>query len=155
MPGRMHDARVFRHSALFGGLTGNILPDNFHLIGDAAYPLLKNLITPFRDNGNLTPAQSRYNVRLSAIRSTIERTFGILKAKFRRLKYLDASDLVLANNIIAACAVLYNFISQHEAITIDYEDIIEDEENVNVYNEDEERLGLGEQKRNRIMNMLV
>ncbi|KAF2887760.1 hypothetical protein ILUMI_18414 [Ignelater luminosus] len=67
MPGRVHDARVFQNSRLFEQLTGNpaLLPPKQHLIGVAAYPLMK----PFREN-------------------VIERAFGLLKGKWRRLKYL-------------------------------------------------------------------
>jgi len=55
-----------------------------HLIGDSAYPLLRNLMTPIRDNGHLTRSQNVYNIKLSSIRSIIERSFGLLKSKFRR-----------------------------------------------------------------------
>lgn len=47
--------------------------------------------------------------RLSAIRSIIERTFGLLKVRFRRLKYIDISDPDFGNKIIAATCVLHNF----------------------------------------------
>ncbi|XP_029662995.1 putative nuclease HARBI1, partial [Formica exsecta] len=113
MPGRMHDARVFRNSTLFNEITNAerlLIPHNMHLIGDSAYPLLCTLMTPFRDNGHLTHSQIIYNVKLSSIRSIIERCFGLLKTKFRRLKYLDIGDFELGNNMIAAACVLHNFI---------------------------------------------
>jgi len=112
MPGRMHDARVFRQSELFVQLNNAenlLLPPNMHLVGDSAYPLMQNLMTPFRDNGHLTRAQSNYNVKLSIIRSIIERAFGLLKGKFRRLKYLDIFDPTLGNTIIAAACVYIIF----------------------------------------------
>lgn len=68
---------------------------DYHIIGDSVYPLMINLLTPFRDTGHLTVAQSLYNIRLSSIKSVIERTFGLLKEKFRRLKYLDIEDIDL------------------------------------------------------------
>ncbi|XP_018398475.1 PREDICTED: putative nuclease HARBI1 [Cyphomyrmex costatus] len=95
MPGRMHDARVFRNSPLFRKLTDQqnpLLQRNQHLIGDCAYPLMVNLMTPFRDNGHLLPSQVCYNMKLSKIRSIIEQSFAFLKGKFRRLKYLDIAD---------------------------------------------------------------
>src|SRR5436190_10253592 len=97
MPGRMHDARVFRSSPLYNEIINAerpLISENMHLIGDSAYPLLKNLMTPIRDNGHLTLSQIRYNTKLCFIRS-IERTLEILKTKFRRLKYLDISDFEL------------------------------------------------------------
>jgi len=59
-------------------------------------------MTPFKDTGHLTVAQLRYNTKLSSIRSVIERAFGRLKGKFRRLKYLDIKDIDLGKKIIAA-----------------------------------------------------
>lgn len=70
-PGRAHDAAVFRSSPIFNRLMDQenpILLPQKHIIGDSAYPLLQNLMTPFRDNGHLTPEQSTYNIKLSSIR---------------------------------------------------------------------------------------
>lgn len=52
----MHDAGVFRMSPLFHAMNAErpLISQNEHLIGDSAYPLLRNLMTPFRDNGHLT-----------------------------------------------------------------------------------------------------
>lgn len=50
---------------------------------------------------------------IRCIRSIIERSFGLLKAKFRKLKYLDIADFDLENKMIAtACYIimLHNFI---------------------------------------------
>lgn len=116
MPGRMHDARVFRNSPLFNAIRNGLIPHNLYLIGDSAYPLLQNLMTPYKDNGHLTRSQFIYNTKLSSIRSIIERTFGILKSKFRRLKYLDISNFDLGNNIIAAICVLHNFILKRDGL---------------------------------------
>ncbi|XP_018359723.1 PREDICTED: putative nuclease HARBI1, partial [Trachymyrmex cornetzi] len=85
LPGRMHDARVFRYSNPYGQLTNAedpLLPSQLHLIGDAAYPLLHNLMTPNKDTGHLTRKQIIYNTKLSCIRSIIERTYGFLKTIF-------------------------------------------------------------------------
>lgn len=129
MPGRMHDSRVFRNSPLFMNIRNGLISDNNHIIGDSAYPLLRNLMTPFRDNGHLTQSQLVYNRKLCSIRSIIERAFGLLKCKFRRLKYLDVSNLDLANNMIAAVCVLHNFIITKDNIIIEDENI-EYEENM-------------------------
>lgn len=125
MPGRMHDARVFRNSALFHNIANEerpLIPENMHLIGDSAYPLLKNLMTPIRDNGHLRHSEISYNTKLSYIRSIIERTFGILKMKFRRFKYLDIADFNFGNNIIATSCILHNFIIIHDALNIEDDD---------------------------------
>ena len=94
-PGRVHDARVFRNSKLYKRLTDlehPLLSEDSHLIGkyinlnlyqsfqnllivtgDCAYPLMCNLMTPFRDNGQLPESHTNYNQTISSIRSTIER----------------------------------------------------------------------------------
>jgi len=160
MPGRMHDARVFRQSELFARLNraeNPILPPNMHLIGDSAYPLMINLMTPFRDNSHLTREQSTYNVKLSSIRSIIERTFGLLKGKFRRLKYLDIATPALGNTIIiiAAACVIHNFLIDRNEIDFEYEVPID--EVMRVANDGRDELDedlVAVAKRNRIMNLL-
>lgn len=112
MPGRMHDACVFRNSPLFRALKDrrNQLLHEEHIIADSAYKLMYNVMTPFRDNGHLPEHHTRYNIKLSGIRSIIEQAFGLLKIKFRRLRYLDISDPEFGNIIIAAGCMLHNFI---------------------------------------------
>lgn len=112
LPGRMHDARVFRSSDLYRQITNEALPllsSHLHLIGDAAYPLLNSLMTPFKDTGHLTREQIIYNIKFSSTRNVIERAFGLLKGKLRRFKYLDISDFQLGQNMIGAACVLHNF----------------------------------------------
>lgn len=159
MPGRMHDARVFQKSILYQKLTDQqnpLLQGDKHLIGDSAYPLLVSLITPFRNNGHLQENQIRYNVRLSSIRSVIERAFGLLKCKFRRLKYLDTSDVNFANHIIAAACVLHNFIiangeTDESTVILDTQEI-ENLEDVEM--DDSHTLSIPQRKRNFIMHNL-
>ncbi|GJQ67632.1 hypothetical protein Trydic_g8423 [Trypoxylus dichotomus] len=55
------------------------IPDNMHLVRDSAYPLIPNVIVPFRDNGHLTRRQLRCNTILSKCRSKIAQAFGRLK----------------------------------------------------------------------------
>jgi len=149
----MHDSRVFRNSPLFNAMRNGLIPHNMHIIGDSAYPLLQNLMTPFKDNGHLIRSQLEYNTKLSSIRSIIERAFGILKSKFRRLKYLDISNFDLGNNMIAAACVLHNFILKRDGFRLEDEDFIEDEDEeiqqVNVIYEDfeafEKRMNIAEQ----------
>ena len=78
-PGRVHDARVFSNSPLFH--EGVTRCGEFVVLGDSAYPNLSWLLTPFRQNQNLTPNMLRYNRIHSSIRVTIERAFALLKGK--------------------------------------------------------------------------
>lgn len=115
-PGSCHDARVCRNSDLWNnGLHMCGLVN--HIIADAAYPLRKWLVTPYRDNGHLTEEQKRFNNYLSANRVVIERAFALLKGRFRRLKYLD-TELENGVDIILSCCILHNIcLLKHEDVS--------------------------------------
>lgn len=72
------------------------------------------MITPFRDNGHLTLRQKQFNTALSAIRQKVERSFSLLKGRWRKLQYLDHLDLVMAVQIITATCVLHNYCLLHD-----------------------------------------
>jgi len=89
-PGSLHDARVLRRSFLYNAANENkemLFPQNTFIIGDSAYPSLPWLVPPFRDNGHLTPQQTEFNYMLSSTRIVVEKTFGLLKGRFRRIKF--------------------------------------------------------------------
>lgn len=160
VPGRIHDARVFRNSPLFQNIMHhNLIAPNTHLIGDCAYPLSTFLIVPFKNNGHLTIEQIRYNQRLSSIRSIIERAFGLLKGKFRKLKYLEMYNLSMINYAIASACILHNFILMKEGDDYDEyfsDDEIQDEENDTTEPEVDDSNGSsnGHNKRNAIVQAL-
>lgn len=106
--GSMHDARVLRRSAVQGMLDHDHFPLGSHLVGDAAYPIGPYLMTPYRDNGHLSVSQKRFNKRLSQARVTIERAFGLLKNRFRRLFRVETRRPdIIVTAIISAC-ILHN-----------------------------------------------
>ena len=65
------------------------------------------MITPFKDHGNLTPQQLRFNFIHSSTRMVIERAFSLLKGRFRRLKYLDMFTNPGYSNSNNCCMHLY------------------------------------------------
>lgn len=72
--GSVHDARIFRLSALQDYINDpNKFPNNTHLIGDAAYGLIQHLLVPYVDNGHLTERQTNDNYCHSSTRMVIER----------------------------------------------------------------------------------
>lgn len=113
--GSVHDARVLRVSSLGNMLETSVWPphDDFHLLGDSAYPLLPNLLPPYRDNGYLTTVQWRFNSVHSSARSIVENSFARLKGKFRRLKDIDATNIGNALQMIEASFTLHNYIIDH------------------------------------------
>jgi hypothetical protein len=54
-PGSMHDSRIFGMSSLSRVIEEKLRENNYHLLGDSAYRLRRRLITPYRNNGHLTP----------------------------------------------------------------------------------------------------
>lgn len=124
-PGSVHDARVFRTSPLCDSLQNKC--EQYHIIGDSAYPLLPNLLTPFKDRGMLTRNQLNYNTKLSSNRMVIEHCNGLLKQKWRQLYHIKFRNIRTIVNFIRACCVLHNLsINDHfELIHEELEDIDE------------------------------
>lgn len=105
-PGSVHDSRVFRNSPL-----GNNLEEKcrrYHLLADSGYPLKANILTPYKDRGNLTERQLNYNVKLNSNRYVIEHCFGMLKQKFRQLYHVKLRSIPYIVHLIRAACVLHN-----------------------------------------------
>ena len=81
-----------------------------HLQGDSAYALEDYLLVPYKDNGHLSNKEKKFNYAHSCTRVTVEHSIGLLKGKFRRLKYLDMLNRAEIVYVIFACCVLHNFI---------------------------------------------
>ncbi|XP_029348186.1 putative nuclease HARBI1 [Acyrthosiphon pisum] len=108
-PGKMHDARILQHSFIYkDAYLQQVCRSKYHILGDAAYPLEENIITPFKDYGNLTNNEKLFNKNHSKTRVVIENTFGLLKGRFRQLLKLDFSLAEKDSNFILACCVLHN-----------------------------------------------
>lgn len=112
-PGSFHDQRVYRLSTL--ETVVNSLPTNYHIVGDSAYTSGTHLMVPFRDTGNLTDLQRRYNHMHSTNRIIVEHTFGIWKMKFQRVMYpLQVKSWERATRIIECTMLIHNFIIDQE-----------------------------------------
>lgn len=107
-PSKMHDAKIYRNSRLAARLPQICASGNYHILGDAAYPLRQYLLTPYRDYGKLTSQQKSFNARFSATRVRIENAFGDLKARFRQLLHLDFFVVDKINVFVISCCVLHN-----------------------------------------------
>ena len=155
-PGSVHDACVLRSSPVYQSLMQNPPPPQFHLLGDSAYPLTRTLLTPYRDNGHLSSLQKKYNKVHSSTRVDVERAIGLLKGKWRRLKYLDMLDTHRIPQVIMAACVLHNFVLQAEKAAAEDEAVMEDEMGMGMAMEpEEEDVGDGEAKRRDIANLLL
>lgn len=70
-----------------------------YLIGDKAYPLSRNMITPYKHprDGTLTPEQLACNRYVTSQGNHVARTFGMLKQRFKILQ--DGFQIRMSKNI--------------------------------------------------------
>ncbi|KAJ1134397.1 hypothetical protein NDU88_000849 [Pleurodeles waltl] len=107
-PGSVHDAYILRNSSI-PDMMGQLQRHRVWLLGDSGYPNLSWLLTPVRNPR--TRAEERYNEAHGRTRRVIERTFGLLKARFRCLHMTGGSLFYSPKKvcqIIIACSMLHN-----------------------------------------------
>jgi hypothetical protein len=140
MPGRNHDSWHFQqtHSNLLAQrkevLGLNSPPNTFtkgldislYIIADKAYQLEPWLITPFKPNPvfTLTDDYKVFNHLHSKTRIVIERSFGILKGRFKELSCGTRLRLHFVPEVIHCCAILHNILLESRDRSIN--DIIKD-----------------------------
>lgn len=119
-PGSMHDARVLRNTAIYTKAeNGDILANGPmlqigqhslqpYLVGDSAYPHTPWLQKPYPE-GTVDPNEIDFNRELSAARVKVECAFGVLKARWRILDFIEECNVTNISKIIMVCAVLHNF----------------------------------------------
>ncbi|XP_071636126.1 putative nuclease HARBI1 isoform X2 [Temnothorax longispinosus] len=137
VPGKVHDARVFKLSDVKQKLP-QICGKNYHILGDSAYPIREWLLVPFKNYGNLREMENRYNKKHCQTRIDMHKVEKITK-------------------FIVCCCVLHNLCidnndiwdeddipyNEEEPFVADHEDNIEDD-----------LKNIGELKRFRIMQCL-
>ncbi|XP_068103245.1 putative nuclease HARBI1 [Hyperolius riggenbachi] len=107
-PGCCHDAHILKHSGIYDAFESGELSGGW-LLGDSGYPCLKWLLTPVGRAS--TAAEMAYNSAHSRTRVVVERTFGVLKGRFRAIS-LSGGHLRYSPGkvckIVMACCVLHN-----------------------------------------------
>ena len=104
-PGSVNDSRIFQNSLLYAELEHN-LPPRYHLLGDAAYPLKRFILTPL--SAPRDAHETAYNTSHSQTRKVIEQAFGVLKRRFGYLGKKVRTDLDTTKAIIVASMVMHN-----------------------------------------------
>ena len=121
----MHDARLFIKSAFYKHLVEDeslIIPGGV-LLGDSAYAESNFLVPPFKDYGNLSAKQLKFNYLHSSTRIVVENAFGLLKCRFRRLKFFESPNFGFISNCIVAACILHNIcIAENDFVDIEYLD---------------------------------
>lgn len=140
-PGSVHDARVFANSEV-GRDTNKFLTNGQYLVGDSAYAVNENMVTPFKRNSAVGTSQERtsFNTYISSYRVKIECVYGFLKETFGSLKSLRVrvnadNGHRIACEWITACCVLYNIIrNSYTKEEIEAFEVIPEDENENAQN---------------------
>ena len=126
--GSAHDGRLWADAKA----RGFTLPMGYYVLGDAGFPAERMVLTPYRrvryhlkewGQGNQrprTPAEL-FNRRHSSARSIVERTFGVVKARFRILTTMRPYSFTKQCKMVQACFVLHNFIRRHADLGVDEE----------------------------------
>ncbi|XP_030066666.1 putative nuclease HARBI1 [Microcaecilia unicolor] len=112
-PGSCHDSYILSNSAL-GRKFAEGQNQNGWLLGDAGYGSKTWLLTPLAVPRS--DAEKRYNEAHIATRCTIERTFGVLKSRFRCL-HISGGSLQYSPekvaDIVLVCCMLHNIALKH------------------------------------------
>lgn len=120
--GSAHDTRVLRNSPVY--FRSLYPPPGYFLLADGGYPCLEQpiaILTPYRRpvHGII---EERFNKVHARGRNIIERTFGIMKARWRAtlFKALEVRPHFVSE-VALACAFLHN-------ICLSHGDVMEEEE---------------------------
>lgn len=148
-PGSAHDANIWTTCKFKANFDASNINSEYHLLGDSAYPLTVNLMTPYRNA--TTPLQRKFNYKHSATRMAIEKLYGQLKRRFALLKCgLRFKKVEDSANCIVAIAIIFNICKKEGDNGFD--DDYEQEEHNNASNFFQN--SLGSNKRNQIAQML-
>lgn len=129
------------------------MPSDMHILGDMAYPLTEYMMVPYKATRPLSEPQIHFNTVLSKSRVTVERSFGILKGKFRRLQLIENRDLILISKMIVACCILHNVNKLEEDLLMYPPEPPTEEEDDN-HNANQEGGSSGIEKRDRICQQI-
>ena len=89
------------------------LPFPPYVLANRGYPLLSWCITPFKKGPMGTPLsreESWFNRKHSSTRMSVERGFGILKARFKEIGSKSSLRLDFLPTVVHACCVLHNIL---------------------------------------------
>ncbi|XP_031495953.1 uncharacterized protein LOC116261366 [Nymphaea colorata] len=147
--GSATDARVL-YSALEDNLHPLEISHGKYYLADAGYPNIVGLLTLYRrcryhlsefnvsGSRQIETEEELYNYRHSSLRTTVERAFGLLKARFPILKNHVSYPISTQVKIVQATCVLHNFIINHNPNAEQFpSDDINDSEVSEIINDDE------------------
>ena len=135
-PGSLHDSAHFKSSELYrkveAGVMGGFHDDPLtwpsglsfppYIVADRGYQLLSWCITPFK-MGPTCVALSReelwFNKKHSSTIISVERAFGILKARFKEIGTKSSLKPEFLPTVVHSCCVLHNILLASKDRTLD------------------------------------
>ena len=135
-PGSLHDSAHFKSTELYRrveeGTMGGFhddplswpagLPFPPYIVADRGYPLLSWCITPFKMGPMGAPLSSEetwFNRKHSSTRMSVERAFGILKARFKEIGTKSSMKLEFLPTVVHCCCILHNILLASKDRTLD------------------------------------
>ncbi|CAN6353337.1 unnamed protein product [Urochloa humidicola] len=136
-PGSVHDMTVFKDATLrYAHKFPHPPPGKFYCV-DAGYPNRPGYLSPYRGTKyprapfkNAPSPKGKtetFNHAHAKVRNVIERSFGVLKMKFRILLRIQKFPIKKQARIIAACMALHNFIRESKLADRDFDPCDADE----------------------------
>ncbi len=91
----------------------NFFSDGHYLLGDSAYKLSLQMLTPYKNPAATIPENARFNYQFSQARVKIEHVMGLLKSRWSNLRGIriqinKQNDLVRINRWIKCTFILHN-----------------------------------------------
>ena len=135
-PGSLHDSAHFRSTELYRkvelGVMGGFhddpmtwpsaLPFPPYIVADRRYPLLSWCIAPYKIGPTGMPISNEetwFNRKHSSTRMSVERGFGILKARFKEIGGKSSLKLEFMPTVVHTCCVLHNILLASKDRTLD------------------------------------
>ncbi|XP_027060941.2 uncharacterized protein [Coffea arabica] len=124
--GSAHDSQVL-DDALSHPSDFPMAPEGKYYLVDAAYKNVPDFLSTYKNAARAGPEKILFNTRHSKLRNVIERTFGVLKNRFKFLKGPVPNFYMMTQvSVVIACCVLHNFLRLHQPGDA-YFQLVEDE----------------------------
>lgn len=86
------------------------VPMPYVFVGDAAFPLMVNLMRLYLETRSTTEFKRIFNYRLCRARRVVENAFGILASRFRVFRRPFECRVDLVDKVVKAACVLHNYL---------------------------------------------
>ena len=120
-PGKTNDCVAFDRAVDMKKFIES-LPVGLFVVGDAAYTLSENLLTPFTGVNRGDVNRDAYNFFLSQVRIRIEMAFGRLTRKWGILRNRLYGSQATCARVLLTCATLHNYCIDQQAESSSGED---------------------------------